>query len=135
MNRRDFGKILARTAAGLLVAPDALELLTKPRRRYWPGHRFGHVVAAADWAGPFKLVTPGGTIVELHPGETLELTENGQHMVFKAVPNGHYVRVGEFTVPNGHHLIGQAPVEPLGFPNRPVVPTRNAFFKALARSG
>jgi hypothetical protein len=41
MIRRHFLRHLTATAAGLLVADDALELLTEPRRRYWPGADFG----------------------------------------------------------------------------------------------
>jgi hypothetical protein len=39
--RRRFLTQLARTAAGLLLAPDALELILEPRRRLWPGADFG----------------------------------------------------------------------------------------------
>ena len=38
-SRRDFLRRLTLTAAGLLVAEDALELLAEPRR-YWPGATF-----------------------------------------------------------------------------------------------
>jgi hypothetical protein len=38
--RRSFLRQLVATAAGLLVADDALELLTEPRRRLWPGADF-----------------------------------------------------------------------------------------------
>lgn len=41
MNRADFLRRLTTTAAGLLIAPDALELLAEPRRKVWPG-----------WGGP-----------------------------------------------------------------------------------
>ena len=37
MKRLALLRHLAVTAAGLLVAPDALELIVEPRRRYWPG--------------------------------------------------------------------------------------------------
>lgn len=37
MIRRAFLSSLVRGAAGLLVADDALELLTEPRRKLWPG--------------------------------------------------------------------------------------------------
>jgi hypothetical protein len=40
MLRRDFLSRLARTAAGLLVAEDAAELLLEPSRKLWPGHSF-----------------------------------------------------------------------------------------------
>lgn len=41
MIRRDFMRRLTATAAGLLVADDALELLLEPRRKLWPGADFG----------------------------------------------------------------------------------------------
>lgn len=41
MIRRDFLKRLTMTAAGVLVANDALALLTEPRRKYWAGADFG----------------------------------------------------------------------------------------------
>jgi hypothetical protein len=41
MIRRNFLRTLARNAAGLYLAPDALELLAEPRRKYWPGADFG----------------------------------------------------------------------------------------------
>lgn len=40
MYRRDFVRNLAASAAGILVLPDALELLVEPRRKLWPGHNF-----------------------------------------------------------------------------------------------
>ena len=43
MIRRDFLRRLTATAAGLLVADDALEMLLEPRRKLWPGADFtGH---------------------------------------------------------------------------------------------
>lgn len=41
MRRSDFLRSLTLSAAGLLIAPDALELIVGPRRRYWPGADFG----------------------------------------------------------------------------------------------
>jgi len=40
MIRRDFLRSLVTTAAGLLIAEDALELLLEPRRKLWAGHTF-----------------------------------------------------------------------------------------------
>ena len=51
MLRRDFLRRLAMTAAGLLVADDALELLTEPRR-FWPGAELrGSVNEVGYWPG------------------------------------------------------------------------------------
>lgn len=43
--RRSFLRSLTTTAAGLLVAEDALALLVEPRRKLWAGHTFGPVLA------------------------------------------------------------------------------------------
>lgn len=37
MLRRSFLSSLAKSVAGLYLAPDALELLLEPRRKLWPG--------------------------------------------------------------------------------------------------
>lgn len=49
MIRRDFLRRLGLTAAGLLVADDALELLAEPRR-FWPGADFPGLTPE-PWAG------------------------------------------------------------------------------------
>lgn len=41
MIRRNFLRSLVRNAAGLYLAPDALEMLLEPRRKLWPGASFG----------------------------------------------------------------------------------------------
>lgn len=40
MKRRDFLNYAVRSAAGLYLADDALELLLEPRRQLWPGAEF-----------------------------------------------------------------------------------------------
>lgn len=40
MKRLDFLKHAIRTAAGLYIAPDALEAILEPRRKLWPGASF-----------------------------------------------------------------------------------------------
>lgn len=49
--RRDFLKRLAIGVGGLLVADDALELITEPRRKIWPGHSFSAFSAPAVQQG------------------------------------------------------------------------------------
>ncbi len=54
MIRRDFLKRLTMTAAGLLVADDALAMIAEPRR-FWPGADFGPygrsgLLVESEWA-------------------------------------------------------------------------------------
>ena len=48
MNRAAFLRRLVATSAGLLIAPDALELLVEPRRKLWAGARFSPVPTLSD---------------------------------------------------------------------------------------
>ena len=87
MNRSDVLRALTLSAAGLFIAPDALESLVEPRRKLWPGwspiaSRDEWFVAAngSDWFGDGSCEMPlrtvqravdlcsSGSIIRLGPG-------------------------------------------------------------------
>ena len=69
MIRRNFFRHLTATAAGLLIADDALAMLVEPRRKVWPGWT---AAPEARWVGnvlevPEELLRPipeGGPVLE-----------------------------------------------------------------------
>lgn len=70
--RRAFLRRFVTTSAGLLVAPDALELLVEPSRRFWPGADFGGGLFQLDempWGDAFYAYAKNYlTFLDTKPG-------------------------------------------------------------------